>query len=111
MEISTWRTDAGDLDVLVEIPSADGARLSYEDLLPRAVDATYGADGVVVHIAALDDIIASKQSANRPKDREALPELCALRDAQRAERPRPARLAKDSGDNSATGLRRASVGR
>jgi hypothetical protein len=87
MEISTWRTDAGDLDVLVEIPSADGARLSYEDLLPRAVDATYGADGVVVHIAALDDIIASKQSANRPKDREALPELCALRDSQRAERP------------------------
>ena len=85
-EISTWRTDAGDLDVLVEIPSADGARLSYEDLLPRAVDATYGADGVVVHIAALDDIIASKQSANR-KDREALPELCALRDFQRAERP------------------------
>jgi hypothetical protein len=52
MEISTWRTDAGDLDVLVEIPSADGTRLSYEDLLPRAVDATYGADGVVVHIAA-----------------------------------------------------------
>jgi hypothetical protein len=87
MEISTWRTDAGDLDVLVEIPSADGTQLSYEDLLPRAVDATYGADGVVVHIAALDDIIASKQSANRPKDREALPELCALRDSQRAERP------------------------
>ncbi len=87
MEISTWCTDAGDLDVLVEIPSADGARLSYEDLLPRAVVATYGPDGVVVHIAALDDIIASKQSANRPKDREALPELCALRDSQRAERP------------------------
>lgn len=35
MEISTWRTDAGDLDVLVEIPAQDGSRLSYDDLLPR----------------------------------------------------------------------------
>jgi hypothetical protein len=34
MEISTWRTDAGDLDVLVEIPAQDGSRLSYDDLLP-----------------------------------------------------------------------------
>ena len=33
-------------------------------------------------IAALDDIIASKEGADRPKDREALPELYALRDRQ-----------------------------
>lgn len=79
MEISTWRTDAGDLDILVEIPGADGSRLSYEDLLPRAVDTPYGTGRIMVHIAALDDIIASKQWANRPKDREALPELRALR--------------------------------
>ena len=72
---------------LVGLPNADGTRLSYEDLLPRAVDATYGPDRLVVHIAALDDITASKQWANRPKDNEALPELQALRDSQRAERP------------------------
>jgi hypothetical protein len=87
MEISSSRTDAGDLDVLAEIPTADGARLSYEDLLPRAVDATYGPDRLVVHIAALDDIISSKQWANRPKDHEAPPELWALRDSQHSERP------------------------
>ena len=89
MEISTWRTDAGDLDVLVEIPARDGSRLSYEDLLPRAVDAPYGADRIVVHIAALDDIIASKQWANRPKDHDALPELLRLRDTNRQSEEQP----------------------
>jgi hypothetical protein len=33
-------------------------------------------------MAALDDIIASKEWADRPKDREALPELRALRDGR-----------------------------
>ena len=79
MEISTWQTDADDLDILVELPARDGHRLSYEDLLPRAVEAHYGADRIVVRIAALDDIIASKQWADRPKDRDALPELLAMR--------------------------------
>lgn len=89
MEISTWRTDAGDLDVLLEIPAADGTRLTYDDLLPRAVDAPYGTDRLIVHIAALEHITASKEWANRPKDREALPELRAMLDAQR--RPPPDR--------------------
>ncbi len=31
-------------------------------------------------VASLDDIIASKQAANRPKDREGLPRLIAFRD-------------------------------
>jgi hypothetical protein len=82
MEISTWRTDAGDLDVLVEIPAADGTRFSYEDLLPRSIDAPYGVERITVRIAGLDDVIASKQWANRPKDHEALPELIALREVQ-----------------------------
>jgi len=38
--------------------------------------------GFTVHVAALEDIIAAKEYANRPKDREALPELRAIRDAQ-----------------------------
>ena len=89
MKISTWRTDAGDVDVLVEIPARDGIRLTYEDLLPRAVDAPYGADRIVVHIASLDDIIASKQWANRPKDHDALPELLRLRDTNRQSEEQP----------------------
>jgi hypothetical protein len=40
---------------------------------------------MVVRVAGLGDIIASKEWANRPKDREALPELHELRD--RAARP------------------------
>lgn len=93
MEISTWRTNAGDLDVLVEMPAADGTRLSYEDLLPRAVDVTYSPDDVLVRIAGLDDIIASKQWANRPKDREALPELRAILDARDSRHGAPEREA------------------
>jgi hypothetical protein len=43
----------------------------------------------VVHIAALDDIIASKQWANRPKDHDALPELLRLRDTNRQSEEQP----------------------
>jgi hypothetical protein len=38
-----------------------------------------------VLVAALDDIIASKEHANREKDRQALPELHALRDREIAD--------------------------
>ena len=33
LEISTWRTSAGDLDVLVDIPSRDGSRVLYGDIV------------------------------------------------------------------------------
>jgi hypothetical protein len=77
MEISTWRTDAGDFDVLAVLPGVDGRRLSYDDLADRADDLEL--DGTVVRVAALDDVIASKEWADRPKDRAALDELRALR--------------------------------
>ena len=32
MEISTWRTDAGDFDILADLPTRDGRRLRYDDL-------------------------------------------------------------------------------
>lgn len=78
MDISTWCTDAGDLDVLTGIPTRDGGRAFYDELLPRAeyVDVA----GVRVLVAALTDIIDSKEWADRPKDREALDELRRLRD-------------------------------
>ncbi len=34
LEISTWRTDAGDLDVLTDLPDAAGKRLVYGDFVP-----------------------------------------------------------------------------
>ncbi len=80
MEISTWMTDAGGLDVLADIPAGDGRRVVYEELAGRA-NLIQG-DGFVIRAAALDDIIASKEWANRAKDREALPELYRLRAAR-----------------------------
>lgn len=78
LDISTWRTDAGDLDVLTGIPTLTGDRASYDDLVARAERVQIG--GVVVMVAGLDDIIASKEWANRPKDRAALVELRELRE-------------------------------
>ncbi len=80
LEISTWRTDAGDFDVLAEIPNRQGDHLRYDQLAPRAlsIDVT----GKPVRVAALDDVISSKEWANRAKDQAALPELRAIRDAQ-----------------------------
>ena len=69
-------TDAGDVDLTVR-PS--GFARGYDDLAPRAVAVDVGS-GVTIHVAALDDIIASKRAANRAKDRAALPYLSALAD-------------------------------
>jgi hypothetical protein len=75
-ELSTWRTDAGDFDVLTSLPGRDGRRLGYEDIEPRA-DQVHGF-GFTIRAASLGDIIASKEWTNRPKDRSALPELYRL---------------------------------
>lgn len=76
LEISTWRTDAGDVDVLTDLPARDGRRLDYAALSARADRLQL--HGATVSVAALDDVIASKEWADRPKDREALPELRGL---------------------------------
>jgi hypothetical protein len=73
-------TDAGPLDILHDIPDREGARLGYDELNNRATTHTY-VGGVTVRVAALDDIVASKQWANRLKDHKALPELEALQRA------------------------------
>jgi len=77
-QISTWATDAGYLDVLVDMVNRQGHRQQYEDLEGAAEELTVA--GVQVHVAGLEDIIASKEHAGRPKDHEALPELYRLRD-------------------------------
>ena len=78
LEISTWRTDAGDVDIMADLRALNGERRRYEQLVGRSSRADVG--GVVVSVAALDDIIESKTFAGRDKDREALPELLRLAD-------------------------------
>lgn len=77
MEISTWRTDAGDFDILMSLPDREGRRIQYEELLERT--SKLDLDGIILRVAALDDVIASKEWANRRKDHDALPELRSLR--------------------------------
>ncbi|MGI8757908.1 MAG: nucleotidyl transferase AbiEii/AbiGii toxin family protein [Acidimicrobiales bacterium] len=77
---TTWTTDAGPLDVLQTLPVAGGSR-EYYQLDDRAVGVTLS--GIAVRVAALEDIIASKTHADRPKDREALAELHELRRSER----------------------------
>lgn len=72
-ELSTWRTDAGDLDLLADIPDRQGARRRYEDLVDGS--SRIDSEGVSIRVASLQDVIASKEWANRAKDQEALPEL------------------------------------
>lgn len=73
MRMVNLTTRFGDLDLSFE-PSGTGG---YEDLSRRAVRVELH-DGVSTHIAALEDIIRSKEAANREKDRLALPTLRLL---------------------------------
>ena len=68
--------DAGDvqLDFMARV---DGVR-SFEALRARATVATFG--GVELRVAALADIIRSKEAADRPQDRAVLPILYATLD-------------------------------
>ena len=72
-------TKFGDLD-LTFAPA--GKLADYEAWRARARRARLR-EGLVVEVAALDDIIASKIAADRPKDHRALPYLESLRDQLR----------------------------
>lgn len=84
-EIMTWNTDIGRIDTLVGIPDSEGMPVDFQSLNERALQLRLGDSEVAV--AALDDVITSKEFASRAKDRKALPELYRLRDAQRPEPP------------------------
>ncbi|MBI2704021.1 MAG: hypothetical protein HYX32_01835 [Actinobacteria bacterium] len=72
-EVTTWRTEAGDLDVLATIRGEYGERRQFADLIDRSSETIV--TGVTVRVAALQDIVESKRFAGREKDLEALPEL------------------------------------
>ena len=74
MSIVNTTTRCGDLDISF-VPDGTGG---YDDLIARAV--TFDIGGLVLRVAALADIIRSKEAANRPKDHATLPVLYALRD-------------------------------
>ena len=66
-------TELGAVDVMRVVPGVD----SFEGLWERAVPLDLG--GFVVRVASLDDLIAMKRAANRPKDQYHLVELLALK--------------------------------
>ena len=68
----TLDTDAAPVDLLAEIPGIE----SFEALWNHSVATEIY--GVQVQVASLDDLIAMKRAANRPKDRSHLLELLAL---------------------------------
>lgn len=69
-------TEMGELDLTF---SPSGELDGFDDWNAHAVIVEI-AEGVPVAVAALDDVIASKRAANRPKDQMALPYLESLRD-------------------------------
>lgn len=77
-EVSTWRTRAGDIDIIVGTPTAArGVLAGYDELASRADERT--AFGITIAIASLDDIIESKEALGREPGLVALPELHRLR--------------------------------
>ena len=92
---STWMTDAGPLDLSLNLRDRDGGRHDYGDLLQRSV--RYQVGDLTVVLASLDDIIASKEFAGREKDREGLPELLEIRQHRSDMRPGPERIGAPSG--------------
>ncbi|HKE77754.1 MAG TPA: hypothetical protein VKB54_00545 [Solirubrobacteraceae bacterium] len=73
IEVLTLSTDAGDLDVL-----ARPAGAPKFDALRRRAD-RFDLGGFSVLVASVDDLIAMKTAAGRPKDRETVAELEAIR--------------------------------
>lgn len=69
----TLSTDLGDLDLLGLAPGAP----PYAELRERAE--VMNVRGLSVPVASLDDLLSMKRAANRPKDRDHVRELEALR--------------------------------
>jgi hypothetical protein len=82
MKLLNLTTAFGDLDLSFEPAGTRG----YEELEPRSVRYDLG-DGVVLPVAALEDIIRSKEAANRDKDRQTLPTLRLLLEKGRPKPP------------------------
>lgn len=69
----TLTTDLGDVDLLGEVPGVG----SFEALWEHS--AILDLDGISVHVASLDDLIAMKRAAGRAKDQAHLRDLEEIR--------------------------------
>ncbi len=74
LELVNLVTRVGDLDLAFTPAGTRG----FADLVVRAAPMTIR--GVTIQVAALEDVIRSKEAANRPKDHRALPILRQLLD-------------------------------
>lgn len=75
----TFRTDHGDIDVVLRPDAPKPTRyFDFNALDARAVE--YQVAGLRVRVAALEDVIASKQAAGRQKDLAALARLGRLQE-------------------------------
>jgi hypothetical protein len=74
VQMLNLRSIFGDLDITF-VPAG------YDSLRPAAHLYTVGT--AIIHVADLDDVITSKESAARPKDLDALPELVNLSRARK----------------------------
>ena len=72
VELLNLTTRVGDVDLAFTPAGTTG----FDDLARRAVAMTL--HGSIVGVAALEDVIRSKEAANRPKDQRALPLLRQL---------------------------------
>jgi hypothetical protein len=72
--VESFASPLGYVDVFRETQAVGG----FDQLNDRAEEVEVA--GLRIRIADLDDIIASKEAADRPKDRAQLPLLYALRD-------------------------------
>lgn len=86
VELLNLTTGLGDLDLSFR-PAGTGG---YDDLRRAVVSYDLG-EGLVVPVAALQDIIRSKEAADREKDRLALPTLRLLLDRARSVGQEPTR--------------------
>jgi predicted nucleotidyltransferase len=77
----TLVTDVGNIDLLAEPPGID----SFEGLWSRAIEVEIY--GMKVHVASLEDLIAMKRAAGRPKDQQHLLELQDLQQFLRDKTP------------------------
>lgn len=77
----TTRTAHGDLDISFRPDAPGGGHYDYARLAESAVVVELS---VEVPVASLEDVIASKAAADRPKDREAMRMLQALLDRLRS---------------------------
>jgi len=75
--VMSFTTRAGIVDVVLEVLGVGGHARLHRDAVPFEIH------GLRIHVAALDDIIRSKEAASRPKDRAHLETLEALREELR----------------------------